>query len=152
MGLYVLLADDDHEGFRSEDCASDDCQPRLYPYQQTGANVLFFTFIHPTTMEVPPAFQHLARTRGTNQPGAVPKDTVILFALGGYAYSVQINPWPWLTSKAAAEAMAEKVAKWPEQYGCDGIDLDIEEGAGSKKAAGPNMIHFVRKLKELNPS
>ena len=21
MGLYVLLADDDHEGFRSEDCA-----------------------------------------------------------------------------------------------------------------------------------
>jgi len=48
--------------------------------------------------------------------------------------------------------MAEKVAKWPELYGCDGIDLDLEEGAGSKKAAGPNMVHFVRKLKQLNPS
>merc|ERR1719361_1375703 len=151
MGLYVLLADDDHEGFRSEDCASDDCQPRLYPYQQTGANVLFFTFIHPTTMEVPPAFQHLARTRGTNEPGAVPADTVILFALGGYAYSVQINPWVWLKSREAAEAMAEKVAEWPEKYGCDGIDLDIEDGAGDAPGAGQNMIYFIKKLRELNP-
>ena len=49
---------------------------------QEGANVLFFTFIHPETMEVPPAFANLAKTRGTNEPGAVPKDTVILFALG----------------------------------------------------------------------
>ena len=82
MGLYVLLADDDHEGFRSEDCASDDCQPRLYPYQQKGANVLFFTFIHPTTMAIPPSFAKLAKTRGTDAEGAVPKDTVILFAIG----------------------------------------------------------------------
>ena len=71
--------------------------------------------------------------------------------IGGYAYSVQINPWPWLTSKGAAEAMAEKVAEWPELYGCDGIDLDIEDGAGDAKGAGPNMIHFIRKLRELNP-
>ena len=47
--------------------------------------------------------------------------------------------------------MAEKVAEWPELYGCDGIDLDIEDGAGDAKGAGPNMIHFIRKLRELNP-
>ena len=75
----------------------------------------------------------------------------ILHVLGGYAYSVQINPWPWLTSKSAAEAMATKVAQWPEKYGCDGIDLDIEDGAGDAAGAGANMIHFIRKLRELNP-
>ena len=47
--------------------------------------------------------------------------------------------------------MAEKVATWRDLYGCDGIDLDLEEGAGSNKIAGPNMVHFVRKLKELSP-
>ena len=62
-----------------------------------------------------------------------------------------MNPWPWLTSREAAEAMAEKVAEWPEKYGCDGIDLDIEDGAGDAKGAGKNMIHFVRKLKQLQP-
>jgi len=147
MGLYVLLADDSEEGFESH----VDWNPKLYPYMQTGANVLFFTFIHPTTMEVPPAFVNLAKTRGTDAEGAVPADTVILFALGGYAYSVQINPWPWLTSKEAAEEMAAKVAQWPEKYGCDGIDLDIEDGAGDAPGAGPNMIHFIKKLRELNP-
>ena len=25
-----------------------------------------------------------------------------------------------------------KVAEWPALYGCDGIDLDLEEGAGAK--------------------
>ena len=72
--------------------------------------------------------------------------------LGGYSYSIKPNPWHWLTSREAAEEMAVRVAEWPELYGCDGIDLDLEEGAGGKKAAGPNMVHFIRKLKELNPS
>ena len=48
--------------------------------------------------------------------------------------------------------MAEKVAKWPELYGCDGVDLDLEDGAGDTPKAGPNMIHFVRKLRELQPT
>merc|ERR1719225_526194 len=103
-------------------------------------------------MDVPPAFQKLAATRGTGAPGSVPANTVIMFAIGGYAYSLKPNPWHWLTSRAAAEEMAEKVARWPEEYGCDGIELDLEEGAGSNKIAGPNMVHFIRKLKELNPS
>ena len=71
--------------------------------------------------------------------------------VGGYAYSVKVNPWPWLTSRAAAEDMAEKVAEWPEKYGCDGIDLDIEDGAGDAKGAGKNMLYFIKKLKRLRP-
>jgi hypothetical protein len=148
MGLYVLLADDSEEGFES----NADWEPELFEWQQVGSNVLFFTFIHPDTMDVPPSFQKLAASRGTDQPGAVPKDTVIMFAIGGYAYSLKPNPWHWLTSKEAAEKMAEKVAKWPEQYGCDGIDLDLEEGAGARREAGPNMIHFIRRVKELAPN
>jgi hypothetical protein len=80
IGLYILLADNDHEGF--EDTAV--WEPRLYEYQQKAANVLFFTFLHPVTMDVPPAFSNLAKTRGTNVPGAVPADTVMLFAIGKY--------------------------------------------------------------------
>merc|ERR1739848_627456 len=111
----------------------------------------FFTFIHPITMDVPPAFEALAKTRGKDIPGAIQKDTVILFALGGYAYSSKIKPWPWLESKAAAEKMAERVAEWPERYGIDGIDLDLEDGAGNTPKAGPMMIHFVKKLRQLQP-
>lgn len=131
-------------------------------------------------MAIPPSFEKLAKTRGSSEEGAVPKDTVILFAIGklyfskslkcvkytcvqwheniyhvtstgGYAYSVKINPWPWLESREKAEAMAAEVATWPERYGCDGIDLDIEDGAGDAPGAGPNMIHFVAKLRELSP-
>ena len=52
MGIYILLADDDHKGFES----NADWEPRLYEYQQKGANVLFFTFIHPQTMDIPPGY------------------------------------------------------------------------------------------------
>ena len=78
LGLYLLLADDYHEGFDSNAVWS----PKLYDYQQKGANVLFLTFINPGTMAIPPAFQNLAATRGTQTEGAVPKDTVIIFAIG----------------------------------------------------------------------
>ena len=37
-------------------------------------------------MEVPLAFERLAATRGTDAEGAVPADTKIIFAIGGYAY------------------------------------------------------------------
>jgi len=42
---------------------------------------------------------------------------------GGQGYSLATNPWAWLTSQSAAEAMADQVAKWPELFNCDGIDL-----------------------------
>ena len=66
-----------------------------------------------------------------------------MFAIGGYGYSVDINPWPWLVTQAAAEAMAEQVATWFDDYVLDGVDLDIEEGAGDRPEAGPNLGHFV---------
>ena len=147
LGLYILLADDSEELYESD----AEWDPRLFTWQQEASNVLFFTFIHPDTMEVPPSYQKLAATRGTDLPGAVPADTVIMFAIGGYAYSIKPNPWHWLTSRELAEEMAVKVSEWPEKYGCDGIDLDLEEGAGARKEAGPNMIHFIRKLRELKP-
>jgi len=148
IGMYILLADDTEPGFHSDNY---DWEPKLHPYQQLGSNVLFFTFINPSTMDVPVAFKRLAATRCKDTEGAVPCDTRIIFAIGGYAYSLKPNPWEWLTSKEKAEAMAVKVAKWRDDYGIDGIDLDLEEGAGSKKAAGPNMVHFVRKLKSIHP-
>jgi chitinase len=52
-----------------------------------------------------------------------------------------------LESREAAETMAERVATWPQKYGIDGIDLDLEDGAGDTPKAGPNMIHFVKKLR-----
>ena len=149
VGIYTLLADDYEEGF---DTNATDWEPLLHPYMQEAPNVLYFTFINPENMIVPPSFQKLAATRGTGAVGSVPADTVILFALGGYAYSVKINPWPFLTSREAAQEMAVKVAAWPDLYGCDGIDLDIEEGAGETVESGANMIHFINKIKELNPN
>merc|ERR1719317_1632392 len=149
LGMYILLADDTEDGYHSD---NDDWEPLLYPYQQAGSNVLFFTFINPATMEVPVAFRKLAATRGKDTDGAVPADTLIIFAVGGYAYSLDPNPWDWLTSQQKAEQMAVKVAGWREEYGIDGVDLDLEEGAGSNKEAGPNMVHFIRKLKSLQPS
>ena len=146
--MYILLADNDEEGFEND---SDSWTPELFPWQQESANVLFFTFIHPETMAIPPSFKKLAATRGTDAPGAVPADTVIIFAIGGYAYSLKPNPWWWLESRQAAEEMTEKVAEWPELYGIDGIDLDLEEGAGSNKIAGPNMVHFIKRLRQLVP-
>ena len=76
-----------------------------------------------------------------------------------YAYSIHPNPWEWLTTRGKAEAMAEQVrrrgrpqvAGWRAQYGIEGVDLDLEEGAGSRPEAGPNMVHFIRKLKVLQP-
>jgi len=147
VGMYILLADDTEDGFHTD----SDWEPLLHEYQQTGANVLFFTFINPATMEVPLSYQKLAASRGTGAEGSVPADTRIIFAVGGYAYSLNPNPWEWLTSREAAESMAEKVASWRDLYGIDGVDLDIEEGAGSRGEAGPNLVHFIRKLKSLVP-
>jgi len=147
LGMYILLADDTEEGFHSD----ADWEPKLYPYQQQGANVLFFTFINPETMVVPEAYKKLALTRGTDAEGAVPTDTRIIFAIGGYSYSLAPNPWMWLTSRQLAEDMAVQVAQWRDLYNIDGIDLDIEAGAGDKKEAGPNLIHFIRKIKSIHP-
>ena len=148
LGMYLALADDGIPGYHTDDLWA----PKLYEYQQLAFNVLYFAFINPSTMEIPNSFKSLAGTRGNGLRGSVPSSTKIIFAIGGYTYSLDpYNPWEWLTSKAKAESMAEIVASWPDEYGCDGIDLDIEEGAGEQEEAGPNLVHFIRKLRKLQP-
>lgn len=149
LGIYVLLADDtDANGYDS----TKEWQPELYPYQQNGSDILFFTFINPDDMPaVPPAYKNLAKTRGSNEIGAVPADTTILFAIGGQAYSVKPNPWKFLETKDAAIEMAKHVAQWDTMYGCDGIDLDIETGAGSQSGASKYLPIFIATIKQLNP-
>mmetsp|Transcript_50757 Transcript_50757/g.99466 ORF Transcript_50757/g.99466 Transcript_50757/m.99466 type:complete len:329 (+) Transcript_50757:49-1035(+) len=147
LGMYVLLADD-----TTPYNSTKVWQPQLHRYQQQGTNLLFFTFINPSDLpNVPPAFSKLAKTRGSQAPGAVPGNTTILFSIGGEAYSQQPNPWAFLETKEAAEAMAVEIAKWPAAFGCDGIDMDLETGAGTSTNAVKNIPYFAAKLKEVNP-
>ena len=74
-GLYVLLADDDEKGDWGSE--SDSWQPELFPWQQEAANVLFFTFIHPDTMEVPPSFQKLAASRGSESEVSLERVNIV---------------------------------------------------------------------------
>ena len=41
-------------------------------------------------MQVPKSFQKLAATRGTGVDGAIPKDTKVIFAIGGYSYRLEL--------------------------------------------------------------
>jgi len=102
-------------------------------------------------MKVPPAYVNLAKTRGSGAAGSIPKDTVIIFSVGGYSYSLKPNPWPFLASLQAAVTMGQEVATWPSKYGCDGIDLDIESGAGDANGVGANLMTFIKTIKSLNP-
>jgi len=148
VGMYLLLADDTIANYTS----NDNWTPAIPDYLQKGSNVVFFTFINPESMKVPPAYANLAKTRGKGTPGSIPSGTKIIFSVGGYSYSIKPNPWPFLASASAAATMAREVATWPSKYGCDGIDLDIETGAGDASGAGPNLVTFVQTLKQQNPS
>eukprot|EP00756_Hemistasia_phaeocysticola_P018238 Hpha_TRINITY_DN15583_c1_g1::TRINITY_DN15583_c1_g1_i1::g.103972::m.103972 len=144
VGLYCLIADDTVANRTS----SSVWQPKLYPYQQTGANVLYLTFLNPDSIpDLPPAMTALVKCRG--QPGCPTSSQKVLISVGGQAYSNK--KWSWLASDTAAEAMAEKVAaSWPA-LGVDGIDLDVEGAAGSGSAASSALLAFAKKLRQLKP-
>ena len=89
----------------------------------------------------------LAKCKG--QPGCPSISTPVIFSIGGYLYSLE--PWSWLESQSTAESMAAEVAVWDTKYGADGIDLDIETGAGNSQTAGNNLVAFAKKVRELNP-
>jgi hypothetical protein len=137
MGLYLLIADD-----TTAYTSQRDWEPELPSYMD-DANVLWLAFVNPYTMpDLPPAMARLAG-KVTGKP--------VIAALGGQLYSKQQpKAWPWLASVKAAEEMAEAVAEWAK-LGIDGIDLDIETGAGDRAEAGPNMMAFIRKLQQLVP-
>lgn len=112
MGMYVLLADDTDKVYTS----THNWTPKLYQYQAKGTNTLFFTFLNPARMPaVPPAFAALAKTRGTNESGAVPNGTTIMFAIGGQAYSERPNPWDWC-AKAGCNAHTPSCAESEGRY------------------------------------
>merc|ERR1712232_116360 len=94
----------------------------------------------------PPAMAYIGKNHLSSQK--------VIASIGGQAYSAKADAdmWPWLQSKDAAESMAIEVAKWPEQYGIDGIDIDIEDGIGSQKTTGPMVMAFVAKLRAVAPS
>lgn len=106
-------------------------------------NVLFFAFINPKDMEVPPSYTNAVSNRDQFAP-----DTIIMFSFGGQAYSTgDYTTWDWLQTVDKSKAMAAQVAKW----NCDGVDSDIETPAGSGPAV-QNLIVFFQELKRLNPN
>lgn len=139
MGLYLLIADDDWPY-----ASNTTWEPEIPAYMDGGANVLFLAFVNPSLMPaLPPAMVHIGKNRKSGQK--------VVASIGGQAYSAKVDLWPWLKSKEAAEAMAVEVSKWPEQYGIEGVDIDIEDGIGGTTDAGPNVIAFAAKLRSLAP-
>eukprot|EP01060_Flectonema_neradi_P000028 TRINITY_DN1002_c0_g1_i1.p1 TRINITY_DN1002_c0_g1~~TRINITY_DN1002_c0_g1_i1.p1 ORF type:complete len:314 (+),score=73.55 TRINITY_DN1002_c0_g1_i1:68-1009(+) len=142
LGMYCLIADDTVANYTGD----ADWQPKLYPYQQKGSNVIWMTFVNPEKLPaLPPAMVNLAGCKG--EAGCPGKDVPTIVSVGGEAYSTK--PWSWLASNKSAEAMAEQIAsKWPSSI--DGIDLDIEGVAGND--ATSTLLTFVQKLRQLKPS
>ena len=52
VAQYIILADETMYGFTSTSLWT----PKLFPYQQTAFNVLYFAFVNPITMTVPPGY------------------------------------------------------------------------------------------------
>jgi hypothetical protein len=139
VGLYLLIADDDWPYTSTRDWI-----PKL-PKYMSSVNVLWLAFVQPALMPaLPPAMISIGKNKQAGQK--------VIAAIGGQTYSTTPNPWPWLTSTATAEAMAVEVAKWKGLYGIDGVDLDLETGAGDTSESGPAAMAFARKLKEIDPT
>lgn len=148
MGLYLLIADDggNGQGQKWHYGSNTTWEPVIPDYMNKGANVLFLAFVNPSLMPaLPPAMAHIGKNKLSSQK--------VVASIGGQAYSASAGAdmWPWLQSKAAAEAMAVEVAKWPAQYGMDGVDIDIEDGIGSSAATGPMVMAFAAKLRSIAP-
>lgn len=148
MGLYLLIADDggNGQGQKWHYGSNTTWEPVIPDYMNGGANVLFLAFVNPSLMPaLPPAMVHIGKNHLSSQK--------VIASIGGQAYSAKAGAdmWPWLQSKDAAEAMAVEVAKWPEQYGIDGVDIDIEDGIGSLATTGPMVMAFVAKLRAVAP-
>lgn len=148
MGLYLLIADDggNGQGEKWHYGSNTTWEPVIPDYMNKGANVLFLAFVNPSLMPaLPSAMVHIAQNKLSSQK--------VIASIGGQAYSASAGAdmWPWLQSTDAAEAMAVEVAKWPAQYGIDGIDIDIEDGIGSSAATGPMVMAFVAKLRSVAP-
>jgi hypothetical protein len=143
-GVYLLLADNTASVFNDlgqSVLSTQEWSPRIGSWINQF-NVVFFTFIN-TDMVVPPSFEH-ARSSGQIAPG-----TKIIYSIGGYSYSMDTQGWKkWFGNADSAKHLASQVAQWP----CDGIDLDIEDGAGNDGDVAANMLVFAQELRKLRPN
>ena len=148
VGMYLLVSDNKSPPYTD----LHNWIPQLRPYQVDGFNVFFLTFVDPASMVVPHAMRNLAATRGTDAEGAVPEHTKLVVSVGGQEYSKKPNTWLFLTTPERARAMAAEVATWESKYGVDGIDIDLEWGAGNDAAVIQNVVVFIAELGALCPS
>jgi len=116
--------------------------PKLPDYMDS-VNVLWLAFVNPKDLPtLPPGMISIAQNK--------PNRSKVIASVGGEAYSTTPNPWEFLTSTAKAEAMAAQVVQW-RKFGIDGIDMDIETGAGDAAGAGAASVAFFKKIKALDP-
>jgi hypothetical protein len=98
----------------------------------------------------PESLIQLSQNRG-NEPGKISDDALVLWVLGGQSISDKLSYWDWLKKDdATLDRYAQYVANW-KQYGCDGIDLDVEEAAGSNLILSEQVVKFIKKLKHYWP-
>ena len=142
-GVYLLLADNTVSVTNDQGqsvLSTKNWNPKISSWI-SQYNVVFFTFIN-SDMQIPPSFEN-ARKSGQIQAG-----TKIIYSIGGYAYSQDVNGWRnVLGTSDKAKQMASQVAKWE----VDGIDLDIEDPAGNDSDLANNIVIFSQELKRLRP-
>ena len=136
-GVYLLLADTEESVKTSSGSvpSTGNWQPKISSWIHEY-NVVFFTFIN-SDMKVPQSFEN-ARTSGQFQAG-----TKIVYSIGGYSYSANVKAWKNTFSNP--KQLASEVAQWK----CDGIDIDIETGAGGDVAFSTNLLIFTKELRRL---
>jgi len=141
-GVYLLLADNtasikDDQG--NSVLSTNDWSPKISGWINQF-NVVFFTFIN-SDMVVPPSFENARKS------GQIPASTKIIYSIGGYSYSFD-NAWQkWFGTPESAKQLAQQVAQWKS----DGIDMDIEDGAGANTQMADNMVVFAQELRRLRP-
>lgn len=143
-GVYLLLADNTATVTNSQGqtvLSTEEWSPKITSWINQF-NVVFFTFIN-SDMVVPPAFEN-ARTSGQIATG-----TKIIYSIGGYSYSMDTAGWKrWFGNSDSAKQLAAQVAHWK----CDGIDLDIEDGAGNDGDVASGIVVFAQELRRLRPT
>lgn len=105
----------------------------------SSTDLLFFSFIDPSTMVVPASFAAALPQLSSNK--------TVMFTIGGEDWGAR---WNWTSSVGDAVAMAHEVAGWRKKYpGLSGIDIDAENQVEQSDPRA--MAAFVRTLKEADP-
>ncbi len=75
-----------------------------------------------------------------------------MYSVGGSGYSERVDDWyRWFGTAKSARELASYVGN-PYNWPCDGIDIDLEQGAGEDHTISENLIVFVQELRRLRPN